>query len=421
MTTAVVALGGGVAIRAFTSDRFVVGAARVAVARRVAPIVVGAVIIGFGTSSPELLVSALAAADVESGIAVGNIVGSNLVNLGAILGLAAVIHPVAVDSRTVRREGPLALAAMALFAISLQSGIERPEGLVLLAAMVGALAVMLRKDATDPLAGETVRFVGGDLRFGREVDRLGIGLDGTLAGARIVLWGATDLAERTGLAEGFVGATLVAVGTSLPELVTAIQSARRGQSDLLLGNLLGSTMFNALVVGGTVGLIGTGADVDPALSGIGAVAGVVAGAVVWVLMRSGHRIGRVEGVLLIVAYGKLVPLLGFAQPDCILTEYADRVPGSPPVGAACPNPPPPLPCSALPATPVASWSGSSTVIRTSPSCTWAPTRRREASSATCTRIYGTGTGCSARSIRPKFPRSHSSSWRCHTAPRRSRR
>jgi cation:H+ antiporter len=310
MGLSLVAVLGGVAILAWASDQFVVGAARVAVLRRVAPIVVGAVIIGFGTSSPELLVSALAAAGGEPQIAVGNIVGSNLVNLGAILGVGALIAPIAVDSRTVRREAPLALAAMVLFAVTVQGGIDRREGLLLVVAMIVALALLIRRAAPDPLAGETIEFLGDDVRFGREAARLGIGLAGTLVGAQILLWGAADLADRAGLADGFVGATLVAVGTSLPELVTAIQSARRGQSDLLVGNLLGSNLFNALVVGGAIGLVGTGADLDPALTGVGAIGGVAAGVVVWFLMRSGHRLSRAEGAVLLVGYAALVPFLG---------------------------------------------------------------------------------------------------------------
>ncbi len=303
------ALAAGVALLAWAADQLVIGAARIAVVKRVAPIVIGVVIVGFGTSAPELLVSAIAARTGEAEIAIGNIVGSNLVNLTLILGVGVLILPLAVDSKAVRREAPLTVGGMALFGVLIQDGLVVWEGLVLVAAMAAALTVVIRRGGDDSLGEEAIDLAGTDLRFGREVARTLIGLAGTLLGARLLLWGAVDLAARAALSEGFVGATLVAVGTSLPELVTVIQSARRKEGDLILGNLLGSNLFNALTVGGVVGLVGPGSLDAPALTGFGVAASVLVGLVVWVMMRTGRRISRVEGVALLLGYGAIIPLL----------------------------------------------------------------------------------------------------------------
>jgi cation:H+ antiporter len=149
----------------------------------------------------------------------------------------------------------------------------------------------------------------GTHRFGTEVVRTLVGLVGTVAGAQLLLWGAVDIADRAGLGEGFVGATLVAIGTSLPELVTVIQSARRRETDLIVGNLLGSNMFNALGVGAVTGLVGVGTLDDPALTEFGVVAAVGVAALAWLMMRTSRTITRREGVGLVVLYVALVPFL----------------------------------------------------------------------------------------------------------------
>jgi cation:H+ antiporter len=299
----------GVALLAWASDQFVIGAARIALVRRVPALVVGVVIVGFGTSSPELLVSALAALRGEPEIAVGNIAGSNLANLGFILGLGVLVFPLAVDSQTVRREAPLTVLAMGAFAVVVRGGIGRIEGAFLLVAMLVTLFVVTRRRTGDPLGAEAAELVGTDHRLGVEATRTAFGLAGTLAGAQMLLWGAVELAGRAGLGEGFVGVSLVAFGTSLPELVTVIQSARRKEGDLILGNLLGSNLFNALTVGGVTGLVGPAALDAPALTGLASIAAAAQAAIVWGMMRTGRRISRLEGAMLVSGYLALIPLL----------------------------------------------------------------------------------------------------------------
>jgi cation:H+ antiporter len=307
-----VALVAGLALLAYAADQFVLGAARVALLRRIAPLVVGVVVVGFGTSAPELLVSALAAAGDEPEVAVGNIVGSNLANLTLLLGIGALLVPLAVSSRVVRREAPLALAAMAGFALAVQGGLNRAEGLVLVLAMVLAVTLVLHGSGSgpDPLGPETEDLAASaQPRFGVEVGRTVLGLVGTVAGAQLLLWGALDLADRADLGQGFVGATLVAVGTSLPELVTVVQSARRRETDLIVGNLLGSNLFNSLAVGGVAGLIGPAALDAVNLEVVAAGAAVAAGLVAWALMASGRAVTRTEGLVLVGAYLAVVPFL----------------------------------------------------------------------------------------------------------------
>ena len=301
----------GIVILAVAADQFVIGAARVALIKNVPSLVVGVIIIGFGTSAPEILVSALAALDGEPDVAVGNIVGSNIANLSLLLGLGAVIVPLAVDSMTVRREALMVVGAVVLFGIVVQGGgIGRIEGVVLLAAMAGALWLITRTRSSDPLGAETEEFAdAAHHRFGIEVLRTEVGLVGTVAAGRMLLWGALDLADRAGLSAGFVGATLISIGTSLPELVTVIQSARRSETDLIVGNLLGSNLFNSLAAGGVVGLIGAPRFDDTSLTTIAAAAAVIVAVLAALAMRTNFRVSRVEGALLALSYVIIVPLL----------------------------------------------------------------------------------------------------------------
>ncbi len=310
MLVALLAVVGGAAILAVAADQFVVGAARVALLRRISPLVVGVVIIGFGTSSPELLVSALAAVAGDGEIAVGNVVGSNIANLTLLLGIGAAIAPLVVASSTVRREAPLVVLAVAAFAIVVLDGdVGRIEGLVLLGGLALSIGWITRASSTDPIADEATEFGDADAhRFGVEVARTVAGLAATVGAAQLLLWGAVDAADRLGLGAGFVGATLVAVGTSLPELVTVIQSARRAETDLIVGNLLGSNLFNALGVGGVMGVIGVEGLDGAAVTSVGPLVAVGVAAVAWWAMASGRRVARLEGALL-VAYVAIVPVL----------------------------------------------------------------------------------------------------------------
>ncbi len=295
----------GLIVLVQASDLFVLGSARLAVELRLAPVVVGVVIVGFGTSAPELLVSGLAAAQGSIDLGTGNIIGSNIANLLLVLGAAVVVAPLAIDADVLRREVPLSLVAVAAFAWVVQGRLLAAEAVLLGVLLVATLTLVLVlsrfgtvriNPAIEELAKERVSGV-------REAVRTLLGLAGTLAAAQAMVLGATDLAARSGLDEGIVGLTIIAVGTSLPELATAAQSARRGEAGLLVGNLLGSNIFNATAVGGVVTAAGAAMDlrVGPSLAGSTLVMLAVAVAVS-LLLGLRRRITRFDGAVLLMAY-----------------------------------------------------------------------------------------------------------------------
>jgi cation:H+ antiporter len=302
----------GLVVLAVAADHLVVGAGRVARRLRLSPVVVGVVVIGLGTSAPEFLVSGLAAARGDGGLAVGNLVGSNIVNVTLILGFAGLLAPIVVGASVVRREAPLSVAAVVLFALAVWRGIGLVVGVVLGLAGVAALVVLVwqaRRESGPAMPAEVDEFLAEAERpaFGREVVRTVVGLAGTLVGAELLVVNAAGLAERLGAPQVIVGFTLVAVGTSVPELVTAIQAQRRRESDLLVGNLLGSNLFHALFGGAIVGLAGGASDVGVGLPILGLM--VLVAVLAWGLLFRRRRLTRPEAALLLVVYAIALPAL----------------------------------------------------------------------------------------------------------------
>ena len=302
---------GGLSVLTLASDQFVKGAARLAVVFDVAPVVVGAVVIGFGTSAPEMVVSGLAAVDGNLDIGVGNVVGSNVANISLVLALASFITVIPVSSQTVRREAPISVAAVMVFAGLIQGDLDRWEGAVLSALLMLVLVSVLRSARSgDSLAEDVEELVGGqEYSTRREALRTFAGLGFVVASAWFIVAGATRIADALDLSGGFVGFTLVAVGTSAPELVTALAAARQRETDLLIGNLLGSNVFNSLAVGGVVGIVGPGPVLDTRLAEWGSVMMVVIVVVSWMMMVTGSRVTRPEGAMLLVLWIVSVVLL----------------------------------------------------------------------------------------------------------------
>jgi cation:H+ antiporter len=318
LALAIVACLLGVGLLAVAADALVLGSSALAERAGVPPVLVGVVLIGFGTSTPELLAAGLAAAAGSGGIAVGTVIGSNIVNLTLVLGATGLIAPVAVAARLIRREVPLALLACAAFGLAVQGGLSRVEGVVLLAGLAGCLVLLLRwalRPAPAAPEGATLP-PGVDVLLGERPSaptrllllRAGLGLLGTLAGAQGLVWGAIGLAHRLALSDGFVGVVVVAVGTSLPEMVTAMQAARRGESELIVGNLMGSNLFNALGVGGLAGVIGVGGPLDPRLTGSGVLAMLATSALAVGFLTRGLRMVRWEAAILLAAFVIWLPL-----------------------------------------------------------------------------------------------------------------
>lgn len=287
------------------ADVFVENAASAASALRISPVVIGAVVVGFGTSAPELLVSSLAATDGNLDLGVGNVVGSNVANLTLVLGAAAFIVPILVTRDVLAREAPLSLLAVLLFAFFTTNGLARWEGIVLLVSLVFSLGWLIAGGRVD--AGEVPTDVEGGAA-GYLTRTIG-GLVGTVLGAQLLVWGATAIADGFGMTGGFVGFTLVAIGTSLPELVTAVVAARRNETGLILGNLLGSNMFNSLAVGGAIAVIGPGPILDTGLASIGVVLMGLVAFVAWAFMVTRKRVHRIEAALLLAAWLVSIALL----------------------------------------------------------------------------------------------------------------
>ena len=303
----------GLVVLSLAADQFVRGAARLAVVLRMAPIVVGAVVVGFGTSAPEMLVSGVAAANGRLDIGVGNIIGSNVANISLVLGAASFVAVVPVSSSVVRRDAAVSVAAVAIFALLVQGDLNRLEGLLLLVAL-GAWFVLVLRGArtTDPGADmdDLSELVGEDPpALGIETLRTVVSLALVAGSAYVLVEGAERVADALNLSEGFVGYTMVAVGTSAPELVTAVAAARQRETELLVGNLLGSNVFNSLAVGGVISLVGPGPIIDVTLQTRGSLMMVVICAVSWVAMAIRHRVSRIDGIVLLGLWVVSIALL----------------------------------------------------------------------------------------------------------------
>jgi len=242
------------------ADRLVVGAGATARNLGVSPILIGLVVVGFATSAPEMLISALASMDNAPALAVGNALGSNIANLGLVLGTAILICPLAVQSETLRREFPAVLAATVLaLLLFLDNQISRLDAVMLLVAL-GALTVWIiivgsKSSVFDPIRADSEAEFRADIPARKATFWLVIGLLTLLGGAELMVNGGIDVARRLGVSELVLGITVVAVGTSLPELAVAIAGSLKGESDLVLGNVLGSNIFNLLAVMGIAGAI----------------------------------------------------------------------------------------------------------------------------------------------------------------------
>jgi len=313
---------GGFVLLVWGADRFVFGAAATARNLGVSPLIIGLTIVGIGTSAPEILVSVMAAWQGNPALGVGNAVGSNITNIGLVLGTTALIKPLAVRSETLRREYPLMFAIMLFSLVLLLDGeMSRLDGLLLLAGLVLMVNWMvrlgLRRDH-DPMEDEYAQEIP-PLSTGRALLWLLLGLVLLLGSSRLLVWGAVDIAQAFGISDLVIGLTIVAVGTSLPELAASVMSALRGEPDIAIGNVIGSNMFNLLAVLGLPGLIHPTALAPEVLSRdyvfmIGLSIALFAMAYGF---RGDGRINRLEGALLLGGYTAWLFLL---YPDVAATH-----------------------------------------------------------------------------------------------------
>jgi cation:H+ antiporter len=256
----IAALAAGLVLLVWSADRFVEGSAAAARHFGIPPLVIGMVIVGFGTSAPEMLVSTISALQGNPGIALGNAYGSNIGNIALILGVTALISPITVHSSVLRKELPILTLVTALAAFQIRDGsLARLDAWVLLGLFFLLMAWTLRealKRKADPLGGEFDRRLEERSRpLKKAVIQLLYGLALLIISSRILVWGAVEIAEAFGVSDLIIGLTIVALGTSLPELASSISAARKGEHDIALGNILGSNLFNTLAVVGLAGVI----------------------------------------------------------------------------------------------------------------------------------------------------------------------
>ena len=309
MLPSVFAIVFGFASLAWGADRFVAGAAATARNAGVSPLFVGLTVVALGTAAPEMLVAAVAAFDGNPGLAVGNALGSNITNFTLVLGAAALAAPLTLRSLTLRREFPVLLGIMAAAWWLVHDGtLLRPAGLLLIAGVAPLLAWMVWAGRNADVAHDAVAAAlvaeAPALTPARALLWLAAGLAALLVGSRAVVWGAMGVAGAWGVSDTVIGLSVVAVGTSLPELAASVAAARRNEHDIAVGNVLGSNMFNLLIVLGLPGLIAPG-PIEPAVLGrdFPVMVGLALAVAALAFARRGRaRLGRPAGLLLLAAF-----------------------------------------------------------------------------------------------------------------------
>ena len=306
MTSDILFLLAGLVLLTFAADRLVVAAARLAARFGLSTVLIGAVVVGLGTSLPEMLVSGLAAASPNGlDFALGNIVGSNIANLSLVLGTSALISPIVRQPVTITREGGLMLAGSLLLTVfAFDNRLTQIEGVILAVGLFAALVLIVSWSRTGELSevdGEVEDLISdSDINPGREATLAIVSLGLTLLGAEFLVRGARGVAETMGVSDAVISLTLVAIGTSLPELATGIAAARRGENDLVLGNVLGSNLFNALGVGGVAGVIANSSTQTSFRQPLVTMMAVTA--LTGLLALRTKALGRREGAILLISY-----------------------------------------------------------------------------------------------------------------------
>jgi cation:H+ antiporter len=320
-------LVGGLLLLAAGGELFVRGAVRIAERLGVSPLLIGLTLVGFGTSTPELVTSVQASLAGSPGIAVGNIVGSNIANILVILGLSALLVPIAVGRGALWRDGSIALGtALGLAAVAVFGTLDRAVGSAFLLGLVAYIAYAWREERRAAPDDHTAAFekaqayeethprrqpprrAGGGREWAIAAGLAAAGLVLVVLGGRLLVDAAVDLARGMGVSEAAIGLTIVAVGTSLPELVTSLVAAYRRHADVALGNVLGSNIYNILGIGGMTALIAP-TTVPAEIASFDVWVMVLVSALLLLLGRTGWRVGRREGAALLGGYGAYVWLL----------------------------------------------------------------------------------------------------------------
>lgn len=284
------------------------GASALAISFYIRPVIIGLTIVAFATSAPELLVSLIAAIKGSSGVSLGNILGSNVANMGLVLGASAMVKPQGVDRGLLARELPFMLGVSALFwLICLDGQIGCLDGIILLSALGFFLVIGIITART----GIQIKLDQIPLRCIRkiiwQIALILLGLGGLMAGAHMTVNSAIIIAEHLGLSEVFIGLSIVAVGTSLPELATSVVAGAKGEHDISIGNVVGSNIFNVCMVIGAVGAFNP-VPVDIRALQLKFVSMMALSLLLFVFCRTNYRITRLEGFFLLLSFFAFIAL-----------------------------------------------------------------------------------------------------------------
>lgn len=309
MTLSVVAIIAGLILLVYAAERFIYGAAGIANALGIPPLIIGLTVVGFGTSAPEILVSATAAWQGNPGLGFGNAIGSNITNIALVLGITAILMPLRVDSQTLKREFPLLiLISIIAWLLVIDGTISRIDSGILLGGIVLLMGMLIliafKRKRGDPIDSEYEEEIPHDISISRGLFWLFLGLILLLISSHVLVWGAVNIAVAYGISDLVIGLTIIAIGTSLPELAASIMSAIKKEHDLIIGNIIGSNMFNLLAVMGVAGMIQPGSFPADALSRdlpVMLALTIVLMFMVYGLKGPGH-INRFEGGILLVCF-----------------------------------------------------------------------------------------------------------------------
>lgn len=308
----------GLIVLVWSADKFVDGAVGIAKFCGMSTLLIGMVIVGFGTSAPEMVVSALSAVQGNPELALGNAYGSNIANIALILGVTALISPILVQRSVLKKDLPLLIGVTALSIILLLDGqVSRVDGIVFLAVFFGVMGFNIWKEkrasalggiadenATSPDA-EEASSDSKPMGLGKSIGLLVLGMALLVASSRALVWGAVEIARSLGVSDLLIGLTIVAIGTSLPELASSIAAARKGEDDLAVGNIIGSNLFNTLMVVGIAATIAPMSEIEAEVTtrDMPLMAALTLSLLVFGFRRKGDgRINRSAGIVLLLVY-----------------------------------------------------------------------------------------------------------------------
>ncbi len=317
MTLAIAYLIVGLVLLVFSADWLVKGAASIASALGISPLIVGLTVVAFGTSAPELAVSVMAAFRGQADLAVGNVVGSNIFNVLAILGVSALIIPLIVHRQLIRLDVPVMIfVSVLVYVLSLDGVISRTDGIILFLVMLAYVAVLIRKSRKEKDAGVLSEYeeefgkIGENPKWLKNIALVVLGIVGLVAGSDRLVYGAVFIARHFGVSELIIGLTIVSVGTSLPEVATSVTAALKGERDIAVGNVVGSNIFNIVTVLGISSIVApAGIHVAKQALDFDMPFMIAVAVTAFPVFFHGYRIGRANGIFFLLFYGAYLAYL----------------------------------------------------------------------------------------------------------------